>query len=691
MLDAKILKNLYYDYFKIGVACEKINDRFKNHEIGNPDKEALMKRHFNSMTCANELKPAYNMGCKSPDATEEYVPFKINPAGHAMLDWARDNGLKVRGHVMVWHSQCPNEVFAKGYEPVTIPTDPELLKERPFLKYMEKLDPVCFVDRDTLIKRMQSYIRSLLEYMYENGYADVIYAWDVVNEAIEPAYKQETGLRNSYWYRIIGDDFMYFAFKAAHDAVTELSVKYAGRYGIDPFDDKALNAIRPLLFYNDYNEWQKEKKSYIIAALNREGHGHGSIIGEGLIDGIGMQGHLSDNNDVGEYLEALYEYSKLVKHVHITELDVKCTCTNVNAFYYQAVFYKELFDGLVKAVRDGVNLSSVTFWGLTDDNSWIRGANPLLFNGDLTPKASFKAVCSAITHESIGEPEEIKLDFSDRTFVFTGTSDAPFDLAKNGFMFKGFGNMEVKENAGISGKPALYAERFSDWGGLCFDVSDFMGQTVTVRGAVKSPSKALKIHAAVDEPGKDLAVIDMNGDTWVEFSCKVRIPSGYHSLSLCMAPTDHTDGRPDKIFVNKLSLSLVGIKEEFEDDYNIASVRGMGHLPMLSTVGHDHHCRDHALLVSRQEKDATVKFDITPYIGYKVEFTAFVKTDDAKIFAGLDLKDPLRLADVDSVGGEWNKITFETTVPDDLKSAEVYIETDGNADMLIDDILVRPI
>ena len=115
----------------------------------------------------------------------------------------------------------------------------------------------------------------------------------------------------------------------------------------------------------------------------------------------------------------------------------------------------------------------------------------------------------------------------------------------------------------------------------------------------------------------------------------------------------------------------------------------MGHLPMLSIITHDHHCRDHALLVARQEKDATVKFDITPYIGYKVEFTAFVKTDDAKIFAGLDLKAPLCLADVDSVRGEWNKISFETTVPDDLKSAEVYIETDGNADMLIDDILVR--
>ena len=115
------LKDIYKDYFKIGVACERINGRFTNHEIGNPAKEALMAEQFNSMTCANELKPMYNMGFNSPDATEEFLPFVPNENAVAMLSFARDNGLKVRGHVMVWHSQCPREIFAKGYNAVTIP------------------------------------------------------------------------------------------------------------------------------------------------------------------------------------------------------------------------------------------------------------------------------------------------------------------------------------------------------------------------------------------------------------------------------------------------------------------------------------------------------------------------------------------------------------------------------------------
>ena len=124
-----------------------------------------MKKQFNSMTFANELKPAYNMGFSSSEATEEYLPFVINPQAKDMLDWARENRMPVRAHVLVWHSQCPKEVFCKGYQPVTIPTDPELLKERPMLKHFEKLDPVCFVDRETMLKRLKSYIFSINSYI----------------------------------------------------------------------------------------------------------------------------------------------------------------------------------------------------------------------------------------------------------------------------------------------------------------------------------------------------------------------------------------------------------------------------------------------------------------------------------------------------------------------------------------------
>ncbi len=687
----RILKDLYKDLFKIGVACEMINDRFTNHEIGNPAKEALMLKHFNSMTFANELKPAYNMGCKDEKATEESVPFVINDRARHMLDFAKENGMSVRGHVMVWHSQCSNEFFCKNYTPVTIPTDPELLKERPMLKFFEKLDPVCFTDRDTLLKRMQSYIYSLLEYMYANGFARTIYAWDVVNEAIELNDKTETGLRNSYWYQIIGDDFIYYAFRYAYDAREELCVKYAAEYGIDPSDKEALKAIRPAFFYNDYNEWQKEKKAAIIAALKREGHGHGSIIGEGLIDGIGMQGHLSDNNDIDEYIEALKEYSSLVPEVHVTELDVKCTCTNANAEYYQAVFYQKLFKGFAESKKAGINLTSVTLWGLTDDNSWIRGANPLLFRKDLSEKKSFDALASIITGESLGEPLDIKVDLSNRDYTFESTGDAPMDLESLGIKYRGFGEVEISDEVYKTGKHSLAAtKRFSDWGGICFDVSDFIGQTIKISGTAKTTALAIKINEALDEPNGDIAVIDVKPDEWTDFEATYKVTRKFMSLSICFSTKEAKEGVQSPIFIDNLHISLVGLEESFEEETNIASVRGMGHLPMLTVTDAHSHNGGKSLLVTRAEKDATVKFDITPYIGKKVLFTAFVKTSDSEIRLGLDGQTPCVLRTVMSKQNEWNEVSAEVDLPEDLRTANIYLETDSKGDIYVDDIFVKP-
>lgn len=706
-----VLKDLYRDYFRIGVACERISGRFTNHEIGNPDKEQLMLKHFNSMTFGNELKPERNMAFASARASEEYLPFEINESAKAMLDWARSNGMPVRGHVMVWHSQCPKEAFCKAYSPVTIPTDPELLKERPFLKHFEKLDPVCYVSRETMLCRLKTYIYSLIEYMYSDNYARTIYAWDVVNEAIELDDKTETGLRNSYWYQIIGDDFIYWSFRYAHDAVQELSVKYAAQYGIDPSDAIALKAIRPLLFYNDYNEMHPAKKAAIIAALQREGHGHGSIIGEGLIDGIGMQGHVSDNNDIPEIITALKDYSALVNEVHITELDVKCTCSGINEEYYQAVFYKSLFEALITAVRDGAKLTAVTFWGLTDDNSWIRGANPLLFHRDLTPKKSFDALVYAITGEDLGEPETIIYDLSDRFYDFeehpelipSGAAPAapagPFALPPSpvgyrpediGFKMIGFGMMEIQDRVVHSGHYALASERrFGNWSFIGINVSDFVGQTIDIDVRVQSPALGVSLKADGQRPGESIAYVDTAEGEWSHMTARCRIPGNVHSMYLHFETREPVPDVFSAIYIDDFSIRLVGLEESFEDETNIAGIRGAGHLPFIYVTDKDaRSAAGHSLCVTRQEKDATVKFAISQYIGHKINIRAYVKTADSTIRLGLDTKPATELVSLPAAGNEWTLISANATLAADLKSAEFYIETDGNADILVDDILV---
>lgn len=674
-MSGKILKDLYKDYFKMGVACEIINGRFTNHEIGNRDKEALMKKHFCSMTFGNELKPQYNAGFDSPDAREDYLPFVLNPLAKGMLEWCRENGMPVRGHVMVWHSQCPKEIFCKGYKPVTIPTDPELLKENPFMKHFEKLDPVCYTDRETMLKRLKSYIRNLVEWMFRDGWQEVIYAWDVVNEAIELQDKTETGVRKSYWTDVIGPDYIYWSFRFARDAVDEMQAKYGGR--------------KPLLFYNDYNEFEPAKKEAIIANLNRSTDEHGSVISEGLIDGIGMQGHLSDNNNIDDYYTALMDYSKIVREVHITELDVKCTCTNKNAEYYQAVFYKDFFEMLVRAKKEGAHLTCVTFWGLTDDNSWIRGANPLLFHGDLSEKKAFDALVYALSGESLGDPEVIETDLSDRHYDFEGEG---CDYKALGFSARGFGELTHTAERAHGGSFSLAAlKRFGPWSGINMDISDFIGQTIKISAYVYSEAKSVRLCAGMQGSGEDnpaLACVDAH-DGWAKLEAVYSVPSDVHSMIMYFDTEESAPGKFSAIYIDDVDIEFIGLWESFEGPSHIGHIRGMGHLPFLivtdkeSVDGHSH-----SLLVTRQEKDATVKFDISSYIGRDINIELYVKTADQKIRIGLDGSVPTLYGEYSAVPSAFTRLTATASIPSDLKSAELYVETDGRSDMYIDEIFV---
>lgn len=390
------LDELYKDYFRIGVAVQAIdhwND--PTAEIGNPDKEELIDRMFNSMTFGNELKPAYNFDSSSATL------FTADKAAVELLDWAKAHNMPVRGHTLVWHSQVNPAIFAKDYNALS---DGKTTHDEKAV-----LDESCLVDRDELLVRLKTYIYGAIEFVYKNGYGDVVYAWDVVNEAVDE--HSGDGLRNSYWKQIIGPEFLYYSFLYAREACVKYSREYAALYGIDPSDPEAdYSPVMPQLFYNDYSEWltpridetvrfisedafnpgQSMVKSDVIA----EG-GDGTILGDGLIDGIGMQGHIDSTQSISVYTRALERYDALTGNVQITELDVGIKDKNEEAYMTQAQLYYDLFNALMYEVDRGIGLTAVTFWGLTDDASWRRGENPLLFNADLSTKSAYDAVVAA--------------------------------------------------------------------------------------------------------------------------------------------------------------------------------------------------------------------------------------------------------------------------------------------------------
>jgi endo-1,4-beta-xylanase len=300
----------------------------------------IITENFNQITLENYMKPDYILNKnKSLETGELTVEFNKNTT--ALLDWAKSNGMSVRGHVLVWYSQTPDWIFYEGFD-----TSKEL------------------VDRDTMLARMESYIKQTFEQLENLGYLDLFYAYDIVNEAI----MEDGSYRDCLWKQIIGDDYIWQAFH------------YADQY--------APESIK--LYYNDYNEQFKTK--YIITLAQ-------SLVdeeGKSLIDGIGCQGHLYTQDSISSYITTLKAFSALDLEVQITELDVSLgSWQNIlsateDTLKVQGKYYYELINRIIGENAAGnTNVSGITFWGFADNLSWRRDRSPLLFDSNLKPKYSY--------------------------------------------------------------------------------------------------------------------------------------------------------------------------------------------------------------------------------------------------------------------------------------------------------------
>ncbi|MCQ2506594.1 MAG: endo-1,4-beta-xylanase [Lachnospiraceae bacterium] len=329
------LKERYSDLFMMG--CGIVARDVKTEE-----RAKLLLQNYNSLTCGNEMKADYTINyAKTVAAGEVVLSFA---SAKPILDFAKENGLKMRGHTLVWHSQVPRFFFTEGFS---------------------KDKDAPFVSREVMLERMESYIRQEMEYINTN-YPGLIYAWDVVNEVIEVSDGHEKGLRtNSYWYQTIGDDYVIQAFRFAR--------KYA-----DPDQ---------LLFYNDYNmyDWNKRQKAIALIKELQE---------ENLIDGVGMQSHVTPSYpSVNDYQKAITEYANLGLQIHITELDVDAQKNDEQTQKQLAVRYKRIFAMYEKLVTEGIaNITSVTIWGIDDATSWLNDSTPswpMLFDKKLNYKLAY--------------------------------------------------------------------------------------------------------------------------------------------------------------------------------------------------------------------------------------------------------------------------------------------------------------
>lgn len=360
----------YFDYFGLTVTYQ---GEFDRTEV----QKGLM-RHADCITFGNELKPDFIFDWQPINKLKEFVAedgksYKV-PDGiptynrvDKILTIARDCNLMVRGHVLVWHSQTPDMFFHEDYD-VTKP----------------------FVDKATMNARMEWYIKDLLSYINnwektKNNGKRIIFAWDVVNEAISDNATDLAYLRdsNSNWYTVYQDDsFIVNAFR------------YANKYA--PKD--------VLLIYNDYNSYQPAKTKAILKIVDKI-----QSTKDARIDAVGMQSHIKiDYPAINLYEDAIKQFVAKGLDVQITELDVANGKTVYNPLELKER-YKQVFELYLRnrktSSKHGV--SGVTIWGLTDETTWLNALGdyrgyrqyPLLFkdikSGNFACKTCFDGVLEA--------------------------------------------------------------------------------------------------------------------------------------------------------------------------------------------------------------------------------------------------------------------------------------------------------
>ena len=339
--EAKTLKEAFDGDFKVGVTTT-------SGYLSEEDRVAQIKENFNSITMENEMKPESLLDWDGSEKSKDGMPVIKEDTLEKALKAAQEAGIPLRGHTLVWYSQTPEWFFSKKYDPSK-----------------------GYVDKATMKKRMESYIKQVLTYCKEN-YPGLVYAWDVVNEAVgdDGNYRTE-----SMWYETYGD------FSYIKDAFT-----FARKYAEEGTK----------LFLNDYNEYIAQKRDLLYAKVVE-------LYDAGLLDGVGMQSHWDmDFPSVDLFETALEKYASIDGiEIQLTEIDMHNTDDSEEGLKKQAERYKEFFDVITKMKREGkANITSVTFWGLKDGESWLSGSKgetsyPLLFTDDMEKKPCYDSILEA--------------------------------------------------------------------------------------------------------------------------------------------------------------------------------------------------------------------------------------------------------------------------------------------------------
>ena len=265
--------------------------------------------------------------------------------------WVQQNMMQIRGHNLVWARDQTTPAWLLRNESTITPDHAKQL--------------------------LSDYIHTVV-----GRYRGKILCWDVINEAVDDFNNTNPlNIRDCFWFRKLGIDFLKYAFIFAHEADPNVKLYY-NEYAIENIGLKANRTVA------------------LINWLRSQG---------AIVDGVGLQWHISVSTNVtpgdGHYQSA-QQFINNGLDIMVTELDVSVPTNggypvDSHDLEIQANIYGSILNYVL---HFSPNCKAMLTWGFTDRYSWIpdfthdlRGA-ALPIDWMYLPKSAYWKMLDIMTH-----------------------------------------------------------------------------------------------------------------------------------------------------------------------------------------------------------------------------------------------------------------------------------------------------
>jgi endo-1,4-beta-xylanase len=299
-------------------------------DLSDPGYVQALGREFNLIVPENAMK----------FAETEPAPHQFSfCAGDQIVAYAQGNGMKVRGHNLVWQADLPSWLTNGNYS-----------------------------SADTA-SILQEHINTVMGH-----YKGQLIEWDVVNEAI--SYSAPYGPQPSYWLNQLGSNYIDMAFQWAHTADPNVKLYYndTGGEGLGAKSDAVYNLVKGML-----------SRGVPINGVGLQMHLD--------LNSAPSQADMSSN---------MARLATLGLEVHITEMDVRLPVdSNGNASAAALLSQAAIYQSVMSACQAAPNCTAFLTWGISDAYSWIPSTYPgfgaaLLLDAKYQPKAAYNSVAGVL-------------------------------------------------------------------------------------------------------------------------------------------------------------------------------------------------------------------------------------------------------------------------------------------------------